>query len=215
MTIRTTARRLLGEWSGESAAEFSSTEIARVAIEQGLLASHRLVFGAIAWFVVLGPAGAILYRASEMLAAQWVPARGLGRRVRPLRRALLFPDRLDSGARDRAHVRGRRQFRGRGLLLAQPGRRVGRPHAGRHPGRRAAARSASVWAIPCSSTAACNSGRSWASAAKPMSTRWKARSASSGARSCCGCSCCSSSASRTRWGSGQGGRRLTLPDRVS
>jgi adenosylcobinamide-phosphate synthase len=71
-----TARRLLGEWSGESAAEFSSTEIARVAIEQGLLASHRFVFGAIAWFVVLGPAGALLYRASEMLAAQWGPRAG-------------------------------------------------------------------------------------------------------------------------------------------
>jgi adenosylcobinamide-phosphate synthase len=66
-----TARRLLSEWSKESAAEFSPTEIARVAIEQGLLASHRFVFGAIAWFVLLGPAGAILYRASEVLAAQW------------------------------------------------------------------------------------------------------------------------------------------------
>jgi adenosylcobinamide-phosphate synthase len=71
-----TARRLLSEWSRESAAEFSSTEIARVAIEQGLLASHRFVFGAIAWFIVLGPAGAILYRASEMLAAQWRPRPG-------------------------------------------------------------------------------------------------------------------------------------------
>src|SRR5262245_33747411 len=48
-----TARKLLGEWRGESAAEFSVTEIARVAIEQGLLASHRYVFGTIAWFVAL------------------------------------------------------------------------------------------------------------------------------------------------------------------
>jgi len=65
------ARRVLGEWRGESAAEFSPTEIARVAIEEGLLASHRYVFGTIAWFVALGPAGAVLYRAAEMLAAQW------------------------------------------------------------------------------------------------------------------------------------------------
>ena len=65
------ARRLLGEWRGESTAEFSPTEIARVAIEEGLLASHRCVFGSIAWFVAIGPAGAVLYRASEMLAAQW------------------------------------------------------------------------------------------------------------------------------------------------
>src|SRR5262245_26932039 len=66
-----TARKLLGEWRGESAAEFSMTEIARVAIEQGLLASHRHVFGTIAWFIVLGPAGAVLYRASDMLTAKW------------------------------------------------------------------------------------------------------------------------------------------------
>ena len=66
-----TARRLLGEWRGESAGDFTPTEIARVAIEEGLLASHRCVFGSIVWFVVLGPAGAVLYRASEMLAARW------------------------------------------------------------------------------------------------------------------------------------------------
>ena len=66
-----TARTLLGEWRSESAAEFSATEIARVSIEQGLLASHRHVFGTVAWFIVLGPAGAALYRASEMLAAKW------------------------------------------------------------------------------------------------------------------------------------------------
>ena len=66
-----TARRLLGEWRGESAADFSPTEIARVAIEEGLLASHRYVFGGIAWFVVLGPVGAVLYRAAEMLARKW------------------------------------------------------------------------------------------------------------------------------------------------
>ena len=65
------ARRLLGEWRGDSAAEFSATEIARVAIEQGLLASHRHVFGTIAWFVTLGPAGAVLYRVSAMLAGKW------------------------------------------------------------------------------------------------------------------------------------------------
>jgi adenosylcobinamide-phosphate synthase len=66
-----TARRLLAEWRGEPAGEFSPTEIARVAIEQGLLASHRHVFGTIAWFVVLGPTGAILYRASDVLAEKW------------------------------------------------------------------------------------------------------------------------------------------------
>jgi adenosylcobinamide-phosphate synthase len=65
------SRRLLGEWRGVSAVDFSPTELARVAIEEGLLASHRYVFGSIAWYVVLGPAGAVLYRASEMLARKW------------------------------------------------------------------------------------------------------------------------------------------------
>jgi len=70
------ARALLGEWRGESAQEFSAQEIARVAIEQGLLSSHRHVFGTIAWFIVLGPAGAVLYRASAMLAGKWGTGRG-------------------------------------------------------------------------------------------------------------------------------------------
>jgi len=65
------AREWLGRWRGESSAEFNAGEIARVAIEQGLLASHRQVFGTIAWFVALGPAGAVLYRTSAVLADQW------------------------------------------------------------------------------------------------------------------------------------------------
>lgn len=65
------ARDRLGKWRGESAAELNAGEVARVAIEQGLLASHRHVFGAIAWFVALGPAGAMLYRVSAMLADKW------------------------------------------------------------------------------------------------------------------------------------------------
>lgn len=65
------ARDDLGQWRAESAVEFGASEIARVAIEQGLLASHRYVFGTIAWFVVLGPVGAMLYRVSAMLADGW------------------------------------------------------------------------------------------------------------------------------------------------
>jgi len=65
------ARDWLGKWRSESTGEFTAGEIARVAIEQGLLASHRHVFGTIAWFVALGPAGAILYRASAVLADKW------------------------------------------------------------------------------------------------------------------------------------------------
>ncbi len=65
------ARDWLGRWRGETASEFNAGETARVAIEQGLLASHRCVFGTVALFLLLGPAGAILYRASALLADKW------------------------------------------------------------------------------------------------------------------------------------------------
>jgi len=65
------ARDRLGRWRRESVSEFNGNEIARVSIEEGLLASHRHVFGTIVWFVVLGAAGAVLYRACAMLAEQW------------------------------------------------------------------------------------------------------------------------------------------------
>jgi adenosylcobinamide-phosphate synthase len=65
------ARDRLGKWRRGSAAELDAGEAARAAIEQGLLASHRRVFGPIAWFVVLGPAGAVLYRVAAVLSTLW------------------------------------------------------------------------------------------------------------------------------------------------
>jgi len=65
------ARDLLGQWRGESAVEFSAGEIARVTIEQGLLASHRHVFGTLFWFVALGAGGAALYFLAAVLAGKW------------------------------------------------------------------------------------------------------------------------------------------------
>lgn len=70
------ARVQLTRWRAEDANEFTSGEVARVAIELGLTASHRNVFGPLAWFVALGPAGALLYRAAAALDEQW-PARGV------------------------------------------------------------------------------------------------------------------------------------------
>src|SRR5688572_7266659 len=59
------AREYMSQWLGEPAAEFSDSEIARVAIERGLILSHRHVFAVIFWFLVApGPAGAVLYRAA-------------------------------------------------------------------------------------------------------------------------------------------------------
>lgn len=65
------ARAELERWSGETARDLGLGDVARLAIEQGLLTAHRQAFGAIAWFVLLGPAGAVLYRGAALLADQW------------------------------------------------------------------------------------------------------------------------------------------------
>ncbi len=64
-------RELLQQWRGEPTADFDVNETARVSIELGLAGSHRHVFGPVAWFIVLGPAGAVLYRAATMLNDKW------------------------------------------------------------------------------------------------------------------------------------------------
>jgi len=66
------ARALLTDWRGESAADYGEPEIAKAAIETGLLRAHRQVFGVIFWFILLpGPAGALLYRLCEEMDRRW------------------------------------------------------------------------------------------------------------------------------------------------
>ena len=66
------ARKLLGEWRGRPADYFSSSTIARLAIEEALTASHRHVFGVLVCFLLLpGPTGAVLYRAAAFFAEAW------------------------------------------------------------------------------------------------------------------------------------------------
>jgi cobalamin biosynthesis protein CobD/CbiB len=70
------ARTILSTWRGMPCHELSYKEIARVTIEEGLLASHRHVFGVITWFVItmllgLGPVGAILYRMAQFIYTRW------------------------------------------------------------------------------------------------------------------------------------------------
>jgi adenosylcobinamide-phosphate synthase len=70
------ARALLGEWRGKVYDQASSTEVARLAIEQALVAAHRNVFGIVFWFLVLpGPCGAVVYRVARFLAEDWGPRR--------------------------------------------------------------------------------------------------------------------------------------------
>lgn len=66
------AREALSGWTGQASAELTENEIARLAIEQGVMDSYRFVFGTMFWFVVLpGPSGALLYRLSQMLYQKW------------------------------------------------------------------------------------------------------------------------------------------------
>lgn len=70
------ARRLLAEWRGAGAEQLGSAEIARLTIEQGIVSSHRHVFAPLFWFMVLGPAGAVLYRLALSVAGQWTALGG-------------------------------------------------------------------------------------------------------------------------------------------
>jgi adenosylcobinamide-phosphate synthase len=65
------AREYLARWRGTPAQELTPAEITRVAIELALIASHRHVFGPVAWFLVLGPAGPVVYRLSALVAEAW------------------------------------------------------------------------------------------------------------------------------------------------
>lgn len=70
------ARSLLAKWQDIDAQEWSRSDMIGRVIEFSVLASHRHVFGVLAWFSVLaafgfGPAGAVLYRLSEFVARYW------------------------------------------------------------------------------------------------------------------------------------------------
>jgi adenosylcobinamide-phosphate synthase len=70
------ARARLTAWTGRPCHELNAEEIARVTIEEALLASQYHVFGVMLWFMLtmmlgLGPAGAVLYRLALLLNARW------------------------------------------------------------------------------------------------------------------------------------------------
>ena len=66
-----TARAIVGDWEGHSVAQFKANALARVALEKLLLCAHRQFFGVFFWFVLLGPAGALLYRLAQILSQKW------------------------------------------------------------------------------------------------------------------------------------------------
>src|SRR5207249_7616048 len=66
------ARDTLSAWREVSCADLDREAIARLAIEEALVSSHRYVFAVVFWFVLLpGPTGAILYRLSMFLNNRW------------------------------------------------------------------------------------------------------------------------------------------------
>ena len=68
------ARVLLGQWRSRPTEQLSSNEVARLAIEEALIASHRHVFAPLLWFVALGPAGALFYRLALYFQDRWSTA---------------------------------------------------------------------------------------------------------------------------------------------
>src|SRR5574341_177463 len=73
------ARTLLDEWRGASGVVRTREEVIRLAIEEGLVAAHRHVFGVLLWYLILpGPSGAILYRLAAYLATRWRHLRPFG-----------------------------------------------------------------------------------------------------------------------------------------
>jgi adenosylcobinamide-phosphate synthase len=66
------ARELLAGWRGESASEYSETEVAKAAVETALARAQRELFGVVFWFVILpGPSGPVLYRLAAELDGRW------------------------------------------------------------------------------------------------------------------------------------------------
>lgn len=66
------ARAILAQWRGKPVGMISSNEVAKLAIEEALAASHRHVFGVLLFFVIFpGPAGAIIYRIAAFFAERW------------------------------------------------------------------------------------------------------------------------------------------------
>jgi len=65
------AREQLAKWRGGQYDDADADEVARLAIEQALVSAHRCVFGAVFWFMVLGPCGAVMYRLARFLHDEW------------------------------------------------------------------------------------------------------------------------------------------------
>lgn len=73
------ARARLAGWTGEDTSALSADEVARIAIEHALVRANRRLFGVVFWTLLLGPAGALLYRAAARVAETWTADQGAPR----------------------------------------------------------------------------------------------------------------------------------------
>jgi cobalamin biosynthesis protein CobD/CbiB len=83
------ARRVLAFWRGGVTSELTSQDVAKLAIERAFVDAYRQVFATLFWFTLLpGPAGAVLYRATALLADEW-SGEARGADVTPIAKALV------------------------------------------------------------------------------------------------------------------------------
>jgi adenosylcobinamide-phosphate synthase len=73
------ARRLLALWMRIDEAQVSHDQLLRMLMDHSVVAAHRHVFAVLGWYAVLaafglGPAGAVLYRMSELATRYFHPA---------------------------------------------------------------------------------------------------------------------------------------------
>lgn len=64
------ARSLLSNWQTCETQNYSANEVSRVAIETTLRQAHHALIAPIFWFLLIGPAGALLYRLSHALKTE-------------------------------------------------------------------------------------------------------------------------------------------------
>ena len=65
------ARAELATWQACETGAYSDKEVARVGIEATLRHAHHDLFAPLFWFLLLGPAGALLYRLAYLLKNAW------------------------------------------------------------------------------------------------------------------------------------------------
>ncbi|MDP2828005.1 MAG: regulatory signaling modulator protein AmpE [Sulfuricellaceae bacterium] len=65
------ARQQFELWTGVAATHLSDAEICNQGIQKTLLGAYQYLFGAMIWFVLLGPTGAVLYRLAQSVKDEW------------------------------------------------------------------------------------------------------------------------------------------------